>query len=81
MSDTPTIRAETNGVVVWMRSDRDDCICCPGRHVFSHSVVLDDGERFDVARWFYGHLRSLPEGSHLRLTLTLVPSEVDHADH
>lgn len=59
------IRAVLDGIVRYEYSDGDDCICCPGRHVFARRL-----EGVDVPGWLSEELRKCPDGTRIRIQIT-----------
>lgn len=54
-----------NGVMAFMRSDSDTCICCEGRHVFARKI-----EGVDWHGRVYDALRRVPEGAQVRIDVS-----------
>jgi len=87
--------ASIDGVVVFMRSEREDgdrCICCDGPHIFNRRLVLDPWEsrlpkhmQTSVNDWLYDAVLfdNANEGARVRVTveiLALLPKEASDED-
>lgn len=62
--------ATLTGTVERLLSQRDDCICCDGRHVFGFAFNSDTEEQpndlIERAKW------SVPDGTRLRITIEAI---------
>lgn len=85
----PSVKpTEIEGTVTLQRSDRDQCICCEGVHIFGYYLTADDdapprvrrkhvdtGAALDVldyATFVYDQIRRAPEGARVRITVEVV---------
>lgn len=66
----PADVGEIAGIVRYYYSERSDCICCDGPHVYGYRLDGDDGKQLDVSSsgWVYRMLRSVPDGTRLRFS-------------